>query len=461
MNRALSATLMLLAILVPGTLGRAEDRTALRSALALEEAFQEAIRKAEPSVVCILVSRADPHAARVRLEDPEYVPEAYGSGVVLGIRDGKGLILTNSHVVRGSTQLYVRLPGGKGSTARLFNNDVRSDLAILQLEKPWPVEPIKQGDADSARKGQFVLSIANPFAAGFQDGSPSVSWGIISNIRRRAPGKPPANEQDRTRTTLHHYGTLLQTDARLNLGCSGGALVNLKGEMIGLLTAQAAIVGSESAGGFAIPINARMKQIVGRLLEGREVEYGFLGVQFMRGERYVRWQQNGVMVRVIKGSPIAQALSRYSDTITIEQVDGVPVHNADELLFAIGSLLAGTKVKLTVAGFREALTVTLAKYYLPGPVVAVNRPPFVHGLRVDYTSVLFQRANWNDEIPRGVYVSEIEPAGAAEKAQLKDAIITGVNGQPVHTPAEFYRVAAQKRGPINLKLNDGKEVTLD
>jgi S1-C subfamily serine protease len=460
MLRALSVLLSVLFVSA-SLFAAGEERSALRDALALEAAFQEAIKKAEPSVVCILVSRADAPMQKLRLDGPDAVPEAFGSGVVVGTQAEKGLILTNEHVVRDSKQIYVRLPSGKGSYADIYNSDPRSDLAILKLRDRGPVQVIKLGDGEHVRKGQFVLSIANPYAAGFPDGSPSASWGIISNIRRRAPGKALAqDEQDRAKVTLHQYGSLIQTDARLNLGCSGGALIDLKGELIGLTTSQAAISGSETAGGFAIPMNTRMKAIVQRLLEGREVEYGFLGVQFRN--RYGSFSSDGVEVQVLRGSPLYQVLRpRPYDGVVIRAVDGIPIHCMDDLLYAIGAQLAGAKVQLTIRSYAEPKTVTLAKNYVPGPVRAPVRPPFVHGLRVDYTSVLFIRARLGDEIPAGVFVSEVEPGSQAEKKQLKDVVITQVNGQAVNTPAEFYRVVAQKRGPIQLVLNNGTEVKLD
>src|SRR5262249_43594110 len=210
------------------------------------------------------------------LSDARTVPEAFGSGVVI---DGQEpLILTAYHVVRGATKVYVRLPGGKGSYANIHAADPRSDLAVLQLITKIPLKAIKFGDGGKVRKGQMVLSIANPFAAGFRDGSPSASWGIIANIRRPAPGRE--RNEISNKKTLHHYGTLLQLDARLNLGCSGGAVVNLQGELIGLTTALAAVSGSETPGGFAVPIDRWFKSIVATLQEGKEVEYGFLGVNF-------------------------------------------------------------------------------------------------------------------------------------------------------------------------------------
>jgi S1-C subfamily serine protease len=437
----------------------AQEKSSLKDALAIQEMIQEAIKKAESSVACILVSRERIPRDRIgaKLEDPDHIPDLYGSGVVIGTREGRGLILTNFHVVQGENpQFYVRLPGGKGSYAERLAADYRSDLAVLELADPIAVQAIKMGNGDGVQKGQFVISLANPFAAGFHDGSPSASWGIVSNLRRRAPGKQPTREGDRAKTTIHHLGTLLQIDARLNLGCSGGALLDLKGELIGLTSSQAAISGGETPGGYAVPMNSRVQKIVEQLREGKEVSYGFLGVQFVPDN----WPGQGVAVRVIPGSPIYRKVSN-NDRVVIRAVDEIPLKDSDDLLYAIGTKMAGSNVKLEIVGMREPITVTLQKLLAPGPFFASNKPPAVRGMRVDYGSIFAQRNLSSFEIPPGVFVTEIEPGSSAEKAKLKDAIITHVNDQPVNTPAEFYRIAGQKLGSLKLRLYHGDEVRLD
>jgi serine protease Do len=201
-----------------------DDAADLKSALALQKVMQKVIEDVEPSVACILVSRSDAYQRygllpsspspgklggfnpaalsgaehkelrkNLDLSRPEHVPESFGSGVVV---DPAGLILTNYHVVRDAAKVYVRLPGDKGSYADIHAADPRSDLAVLRLLTPnLNLKVIPFGAAGKCRRGQFVLSIANPYAAGFRDGKPSASWGIISNIRRRAPGEP--REEDR------------------------------------------------------------------------------------------------------------------------------------------------------------------------------------------------------------------------------------------------------------------------
>src|SRR5437763_7203299 len=162
--------------------------------------------------------------------------------------------------------------------------------------------------------------MANPFAAGCRDGIPSASWGIVSNLQRRVAGD--AVEDDKQNVQLHVHPILLQTDARLDLGCSGGALLNLRGELIGLTTARAAINGSETAGGFAVPLDTNLRRVIDRLREGREVEYGFLGV----GPDGNAPRPDGFAIgNVTPGSPAQKA--ELSPGEVILSINGVRVHD--------------------------------------------------------------------------------------------------------------------------------------
>jgi S1-C subfamily serine protease len=473
--------LPLAALLTCPCRARADD------AAALERAVQQAVRKAEPSVACVLVSRSPLYRKyegkpstepgrlgpfrmparpfhhqperwrelrRLDLSDPDNTPESYGSGVVL---DRSGLVLTNAHVVRGATKVFVRLPGGAGSYADIHALDARSDLAVLRLiDRVAGLKPLPLGDGGSVRKGQFVVLLANPFAAGFQDGSPSASFGIVSNLRRRLPGG--TSEVERNKLALSQFATLIQTDARLGLGCSGGALVNLKGELIGLTTARAALTGVETPGGFALPLDAGMKRIVATLLRGEEVEYGFLGIRFQRDD------SGGVRVSgVIGGTGASRAGLRMGDYIL--SVGGVRVRRHDDVFLAVGTQLAGSTVTLerarTPDGPGEKVEVTLAKYYVPLPSIASKRPPARGGLRVDYASLAVQRGASGDDVPEGVLVREVVPGSAAERAGLRpEQVIAKVEGRPVLTPAEFYRALASAKDAAELTLQNGRRVTL-
>jgi S1-C subfamily serine protease len=455
------AALLTPAAVAAGAPGR--EAPGLAAALALQDAQADAIKRAEPSIACILVSRSDDPRGR-SLDDPDQVPESYGSGVVI---DKDGLILTNLHVVRDATAIYVRLPGNKAAYATVYAGDPRSDLAVLRLgEAPGlrPLPALRFGDSSRLRKGDFVLSLAHPFAAGFRDGSPSASWGIISNVRRRAPLKPATDEASYSRV-LHQYGTLLQTDARLNLGCSGGALLDLRGDLVGLTTSLAGIYGGETPGGFAVPIDAGMRRIIDVLRRGEEVEYGFLGISFLPKHRLP--PGDGVPIgEVIRNSPaynagLRGAMQGQGQPDYIRSVNGVRVHDSDDLFLALGTLMAGSYAQLEVAhtphGPAEVKDVRLAKFYVPGKIIAARRPEPVGGLRVDWTSILYLRPGGQQiyarGIPPGVMIREVLSGSAADIARLQESkVIQKVNDHPVTTPEEFYREMRKAVGSAELTL---------
>ncbi len=492
MTRFFWPTLFAVLVTAAALPAQQDDKAAqLKQALALQEVVQKVIDDAEPSIACVLVSRSDayqhydqgpaadqpgklgaldldrllqhPLAAKLTdakrdrlkkqldLADPAHVPEAFGSGVVL---DAKGLILTNYHVVRDATKVFVRLPEHKGGYADIYAADPRSDLAVLRLiDGKQTLRPLPFGAGDKVQRGQFVVALANPFAAGFFDGKPSASFGIIANVRRRAPSPP--REQDRVKT-LHHYGTLLQTDVRLNVGCSGGALLDLNGRLIGLTSALAGLNGGETPGGFAVPIDAGMKGIIDVLRRGEEVEYGFLGVGFDPAGR----GEGVVLGSVAEGSPAAlKGLKAKHVILRIkDRTRDVAVHDGDELFLALGTQLAGSTITLLVrkGDKLETVEVKLAKFYVPGKKIATEpgQRPFVRGLRVDYTSVLVQQPELKiQSVPRGVLVSDVQPNSAAARKDLKPGIvITHVGDKAVDSPQQFYDAALAAKGPLPVTL---------
>ncbi|MFO0809769.1 MAG: trypsin-like peptidase domain-containing protein [Gemmataceae bacterium] len=461
---------LVLIALTSGTLALADEPKL--DGYRLEASLQAAIGRAEPAIACVQVFRARDTAPDPSRPQPEPTrsapPDFYGSGVVI---DPSGLVLTCYHVVRDEKNIQriaVRLPPYADNPSReysaiVYASDYRSDLAVLKLQAAGPFPALAVGRGEDLRKGSMVLALGHPYAAGFRDGSASASWGIVGNLRRRLPAG--TNELDRDKP-FAAFGTLVQTDARLQLGSSGGALVNLDGKLVGVTTATAAISGVEAPGGYAVPLDANTRRIVDVLMRGEEVEYGFLGVNtaddLFRGRRYTG---PGVqLTTVAHNSPASRAGLMIHDVIL--KVNGQPIRDRDDLFLALGASLAGRRAELLIrsgeTGREQIVSVVLAKSASKyAKNVVTNRPTAYGGLRVDYTSV----ADAGDKaIPEGVVVRESQ--GHAKAAGLtENDIITEVNGQPVNSPVEYYRMAekASKAGDslrLTLRGTPARTVTL-
>ena len=259
--------------------------------------------------------------------------------------------------------------------AKIKAADPRSDLAILEIEAD-NLTPIKFGDASGLKKGQIVVALGNPYAIA-RDGQASASWGIISNLSRKAPPEQPSESNPTGKDKLYHFGTLIQTDAKLNLGTSGGALVNLHGEMIGLTTSLAATAGYEQAAGYAVPVDDTFRRVVDTLKQGREVEYGYLGVQLenLKDFEILHGARGARIAMVQQGSPADHFGLRQGDVVT--QVNGQTVYDADSLMLQVGRLPVESNVQLTLKrdDREQKVQVELAKFPVRGVKVVTVLPP--------------------------------------------------------------------------------------
>ena len=453
----------------------AQELTSLEAATAIQDAFVEAIAAAEKSVVSIARIRrseddvrplagfgagvfggplggnaADPNDPYFT-PDRTFIPNEYGTGVVV---DAGGLILTNYHVIVQEGQYWVAQGPGRFYTAQVVAADPRSDLAVLSIDAEG-LKPIKFGHARSLKKGHIVIALGNPQAIA-RDGQPSASWGIVANLARMAAPLADAIDSPADRkTTLHHHGTLIQTDAKLNLGTSGGALINLRGEMVGLTTAQAAAAGFEESAGYAIPVDDTFLRVVDTLKEGREVEYGLLGVVPLDlGPAATTF---GCRIEsVFLGTPADRAGLRAGDIVT--HVDGEEVLDADDLMLRIGRLPVGAYARLDLLsqGRKKSVSVELAKFMVPGHKIVTNPRPAWRGLHVDYaTAVLDERTLrehgtlLNDGC---IAVAAVDEGSVAWTQGLRPRdFISHVGQSRVTTPDEFLRAVAGKTGAVVLR----------
>jgi serine protease Do len=466
---------------------------------AIQDSFVKAIEAGEKSVVSIARIRL-PSAetgqpmpfqpdfplereGRPKTDVAEYVPNEFGAGIVIA---ENGLILTNYHVVRGGPPfdgkpdqkldqvLYVRLPDRRGFEARIFAADPRSDLAVLKIAAN-DLRPIRLGNAASVRKGQFVIALGNPYLIA-RDGSASASWGIVSNLVRQPElDLDSSGGERRRRETIQGLGVLIQVDTRLELGTSGGALLNLRGELIGITTSLASIVGYEKSAGFAVPIDDATRRIIDSLRQGKEVEYGFLGIT-MPGDRPLTpdelaavtamFKQSGAarVDEVIAGLPAHRAELRPNDLIA--RVGEKVILSATDLMREVSLLAPGTAVKLQIWRPADRRRHELAVEIGKGPVVNEEsliasvrlREPW-RGLVYDYPTARSRLLKTRPEPPdwnSGVLVLEVAPDSPASAGEVRpEDVITHVNDVAVHSPREFQKQVQGENGTVKLRLLSG------
>jgi serine protease Do len=450
-----------------------QEITALDLAMALEKQLVSAIARSESSVVAI--ARVRKTGDRAALEpsgldeafpgtppsatDPNFIPNEYATGVVI---DPQGLILTTYHSLGDPNEndYYVwhsRVPYKAIRVQHAAAADPWMDLAVLKIDAE-DLPTMAFGDASSLKKGQIVIALGNPFAIA-RDGQVSASWGIVANLGRKAA--PQGDDQDPmgSRETLHHFGSLIQTDAKLNQGTSGGALLNLRGEMVGLITSLTAGPTFESAAGFAIPVDDDLKRTVEVLKSGRRADFGFLGVlptpltleERQRGGR-------GARVRDVWGAtPAAEAGLRAGDLLLA--VNNQPIYDDNDVIRHVAAKLAGSQVDITIQRNNELLTkrVTLSKK----PLQSVRAPfasepdPKWRGLRVEYLTAMsgFQQFGRLFDLRGTIGVLDVERNSPSWNAGLRPGdFISHVGRRAVSTPSQFHAAVAPLSGEVTLTL---------
>jgi serine protease Do len=448
----------------------------------IERTLEDAIARAEPSVVAI--SRTSPpKPPDIKLTPPGIISETrvdaapvVGAGVII---DSAGLVLTQYLAVREGDQHSITTVDRTTYPATVRAADARSGLAVLAVDKASPqtaaaakttpdtFPALRFGDADALRKGQFVIAIGNPFALK-NDGQPTASWGIVTNLAQKAP--PGTNFNDAPglandyRTTLHHLGTLIQTDAKLGWSTGGGALVNLRGELIGITTTAATIAGHEQPAGYAIPINATFRRIIDRLKEGREVEYGMLGVGFAQslmaaiGPKRVPASRL-TLQQVFAGGPAARAGLQAGDVVLL--VGEKPVNDVDEVQLAVSLLPPGaaTTIGYERNGQDATTQLTLAKLAAAGKNIVSVQPETWRGMRIDYATALdaialTQATASGTYSPDGcVLVTEVEESSDAWNAGVRSGMfVSHVGKKRVSTPAEFHAATCDVGKSFDIRL---------
>jgi len=302
--------------------------------------YSDAVRKAAPAVVSIFTSKEvkqprnpflnDPlfrHFFGERFEDEAQRAFGLGSGVIIS---HKGYILTNQHVVEAADEIEVALPDGKKLAAKVVGNDPETDLAVLRVDAQ-DLPAITLGQAENLRVGDVVLAIGNPLGVG-----QTVTMGIISALHR-------------TGLSINTFENFIQTDAAINQGNSGGALIDSSGKLVGINTAILSQTGGSIGIGFAIPVSTA-KQVMEQLIETGAVTRGWVGVELQEitadlADSFKLGTTAGVLVAgVQRGSPADRAGIKPGDIVLT--LDGKQVRDPDSMRTLIVALVPGKQITL-------------------------------------------------------------------------------------------------------------------
>jgi serine protease Do/serine protease DegQ len=360
--------------------------------------------------------------------------QSAGSGVIVDAKNG--YIVTNNHVIENASEITITLLDNRSFGAKVIGTDEGADIAVLQAKEPNLVA-MPLGDSTKLEVGDFVVAIGNPF--GLQH---TVTAGIVSALGRS--GISPDGYED-----------YIQTDASINLGNSGCALVNLRGELVGINSAILSSTGGNIGIGFAIPVYM-VKGIMDQLIKYGQVRRGFLGVSLdnVRPEiarEYALNDSNGAFVAGVAADSSAERAGVKAGDI-INSVNGAPVKNAAELRNAIGMLRVGDRIDLGLLREGKPLSITtvISERGKPEAVSAIEIHPSLVGAELV-------------DAPQsgGVLVHSVREGSPAAAAGLKSYdVIVGV-GHTSISNTQTFRAAAKganvlvlnvRRGPLNVLI---------
>lgn len=362
-----------------------------------------------------------------REETREQPFRGLGSGVIIDA--DAGYVVTNNHVIDEATDITVTLKDGRQFSATVLGRDEQTDVALLKVEDPSDLVEITIGDSNAMRVGDFVVAIGNPFGLG-----QTVTSGIVSALGRGGFG-------------ADRLESFIQTDAAINSGNSGGALVDLHGNLIGINTAILGRGGNIGIG-FAIPANM-MKNLVEQILEHGEVRRGVLGV---RGGNLTQELADALGISRTQGAWVSEVLpegAAHNAGIeagdVIISIDGREVHSFSELAATVGTMGAGRSVTLGILRDGEPLDLKVELLERDTEVVAAAMHAALQGAQLSSL-----------DSQQGVRITSIDENSPAQRLGLQaDDVIIGVNRQRVTSVSELRRMLDNAQGVIAMHVRRG------
>ncbi len=357
-----------------------------------------------------------------------------GSGVIIDA--DKGHVITNSHVISGADQISVRLNDGRDLEATLVGQDADADIAVIQIPAE-ALQHVEIGDSDKLRVGDFVVAIGNPFGLG-----QTATSGIVSAL-----GRSGLNIED--------YEDFIQTDASINQGNSGGALVNLRGELVGINTAILAPGGGNIGIGFAIPIN--MAQLLTRqIIEYGEVRRGRLGVIAQNlsselAEALGISSTKGAVISQVMPDTAAEAAGLKEGDVIIA-VDDREISDASGLRNTIGLYRADDEVSIRFIRDEKESTLRIRLKPIDAPQGQGQKlSARLEGVRLE--DIDDQDGTQGE---RGVRVAQVEQGSPAFQAGLREGdLIISVNKQPVYGLKDVEQSISEQDSMLLLNILRG------
>ena len=359
---------------------------------------------------------------------------ALGSGVVINAE--KGYVVTNNHVVDNASKITVQLSDGRRFEAKVIGKDPRSDIALIQLKDATNLTAIKMADSDNLQVGDYTVAIGNPYGLG-----ETVTSGIVSALGRSG-------------LNVDNYENFIQTDAAINRGNSGGALVNLNGELIGINTAILAPDGGNIGIGFAIPSNM-VKNLTAQMIEYGQVKRGELGIMGtelnseLAKAIHVNAQRGAFISQVLPNSSAEKAGMKPGDVIV--SMNGKPLNSFAALRAEVGSLPVGTKLALGVIRDGKPVNVTLE--------LQQSRQDNVSSATIYAGIEGAELSNSVSDGQKGIHVDAVKAGSTAARIGLrKGDVILGVNQQSIANLGELRKVLDTKPAVLALNIKRGNAV---
>jgi len=377
---------------------------------------------------------------------PEGIQQASGSGVIIS---PDGYIVTNNHVVDKADKITVNTNDHRTFEAKVIGTDPNTDLALIKIDATnLPI--VKLGNSDDAKVGEWVLAVGNPFnltstvTAGIVSAK-GRNIGIIGNEDNQNENPYGQDQSDRPKVNKA-IESFIQTDAAINPGNSGGALVNTRGELIGINSAIASQTGAYEGYGFAIPINLA-KKVLNDIERYGSVKRGFVGVSFTELNPDIAQElktniTTGLYVRtVVPGGGAEQAGIHQGDII--EKVEGSPVYESSDLQERVGELQPGDKIHLTVLrdGAEKSFTITLkADVSAATPRVAEgskSAAELFNKLGASFMPITKEQKT-QFRVNNGVVVTQVRPGRLFDETEIPvGSVITSINKHSINSIADM------------------------